>query len=51
MDADKLYEQLKKIQEAKGFYFNKDMEKTMFLIKGLFVSVCVTIQDHREEME
>ena len=35
MDADKLYEQLKKIQEAKGYYFNADMDKTMFLIKGL----------------
>ena len=29
MDAEKLYEQLKKIQEAKGYYFNKDMEKTI----------------------
>jgi ferredoxin-thioredoxin reductase catalytic subunit len=38
MDADKLYEQLKKIQEAKGYYFNKDMEKTMFLIKGLITN-------------
>lgn len=35
MDADKLYEQLKGIQEAKGFYFNKDKARTMDLLEGL----------------
>ncbi len=38
MDAETLYQQLKKIQEAKGYYFNKDMEKTMFLIGGLITN-------------
>ena len=38
MDADGLFEQLKKIQEAKGYFFNKDMEKTMFLIEGLITN-------------
>lgn len=35
MDTEKLYEQLKKIQEAKGYYFNKDKERTMELLEGL----------------
>ena len=38
MDADRLYEQLKKIQEAKGYHFNSDMDKTMFLIEGLITN-------------
>lgn len=38
MDAETLYRQLKKIQEAKGYYFNRDMEKTMFLISGLITN-------------
>jgi ferredoxin-thioredoxin reductase catalytic chain len=38
MDAATLYEQLKKIQEAKGYYFNRDMDKTMFLINGLITN-------------
>ena len=38
MDAAPLYEQLKKIQEAKGYYFNRDMDKTMFLINGLITN-------------
>ncbi|WP_373501907.1 ferredoxin-thioredoxin reductase catalytic domain-containing protein [Desulfococcus sp.] len=35
MDAEKLYEQLKGIQEAKGFYFNKDKARTRELLEGL----------------
>lgn len=35
MDAEKLYEQLKKIQEAKGYYFNKDNTLTMELLEAL----------------
>ncbi len=35
MDAEKLYEQLKKIQEAKGYYFNKDREITFDLLESL----------------
>ncbi|MGI9536851.1 MAG: ferredoxin-thioredoxin reductase catalytic domain-containing protein [Desulfocapsaceae bacterium] len=38
MDAAGLFEQLKKIQEAKGYFFNRDMDKTMFLIEGLITN-------------
>ncbi len=35
MDAKQLYEQLKKLQEPKGYYFNKDMDLTLALLEGL----------------
>lgn len=35
MDPKELYEQLKKLQEPKGYYFNKDMEMTMPLMESL----------------
>jgi ferredoxin-thioredoxin reductase catalytic subunit len=35
MDAKELYERLRKIQEPKGYYFNKDMEMTMALMESL----------------
>jgi len=35
MDAKKLYETLTKIQEAKGYYFNSDMDITMPLLGSL----------------
>jgi ferredoxin-thioredoxin reductase catalytic chain len=38
MDAEKLYEQLKKIQEAKGYYFNRDKERTLELLEGLIAN-------------
>ncbi|MFW5855325.1 MAG: ferredoxin-thioredoxin reductase catalytic domain-containing protein [Thermodesulfobacteriota bacterium] len=38
MDAEKLYEQLKKIQEAKGYYFNQDKERTLELLEGLITN-------------
>lgn len=38
MDARQLYQQLKKIHEPKGYYFNRDMDKTMFLIEGLITN-------------
>lgn len=38
MDAKKMYENLKKIQEAKGYYFNEDMEMTMPLIESLLTN-------------
>ncbi len=38
MDAEKLYEQLKKIQEAKGYYFNQDKTRTLELIEGLITN-------------
>lgn len=38
MTAEKLYEMMKKIQEPKGFYFNKDMTMTMPLLENLLVN-------------
>ena len=38
MDADSLFEQLKTIQGAKGYLFNRDMDKTMFLLEGLIAN-------------
>jgi ferredoxin-thioredoxin reductase catalytic subunit len=38
MNAEQLYEQLKKINEPKGYYFNRDKETTMFLIQGLITN-------------
>lgn len=35
MDAEKLYDQLKKIQEAKGYYFNNDKVRTLELLEAL----------------
>jgi len=34
-EVEKLYEMLKKTQEAKGYFFNKDKEKTVELLEGL----------------
>ncbi len=38
MNAISLYENLKKIQEPKGYYFNKDMDMTMPLIESLLIN-------------
>ncbi|BCS87036.1 ferredoxin-thioredoxin reductase catalytic domain-containing protein [Pseudodesulfovibrio sediminis] len=38
MDAKQLYEMLKKVQEPKGYYFNKDMEMTMPLLESLLIN-------------
>jgi len=35
MDAQKLYDQLKKIQEPKGYYFNDDKKRTLELLEAL----------------
>jgi ferredoxin-thioredoxin reductase catalytic subunit len=35
MDAEELYEMLKKSQEPKGYYFNKDRERVMDLMAAL----------------
>lgn len=35
MDAKQLYETLSKVQEPKGYYFNKDRDRTMDLLDGL----------------
>lgn len=37
-EAEKLYEMLRKIQEPKGYYFNKDREKVMELLEGLLLN-------------
>lgn len=38
MNVNTLYENLKKIQEAKGYFFNKDKNKTLELLEGLIVN-------------
>ena len=38
MDAQALYERMKKVQEAKGYYFNKDKERTFELLEALLVN-------------
>jgi ferredoxin-thioredoxin reductase catalytic subunit len=35
MTAQKLYEMMKKVQEAKGYYFNKDRDRTFELLEAL----------------
>jgi ferredoxin-thioredoxin reductase catalytic chain len=38
MDAEKLYEILKKSQEEKGYYFNKDKKRVFELLEGLLLN-------------
>jgi ferredoxin-thioredoxin reductase catalytic subunit len=38
MDAQELYERMKKVQEPKGYYFNKDMERTFELLDALLLN-------------
>ena len=38
MDAQELYERMKKVQEAKGYFFNKDKERTFELLEALLVN-------------
>ena len=37
-EAEKLYETLKKMQEPKGYYFNKDRERTLDLLEALLIN-------------
>ncbi len=37
-EVEKLYQMLKKIQEPKGYYFNKDKDRVFELLKGLLVN-------------
>ena len=37
-EVEKLYENLKKIQEPKGYYFNKDRKTVFELLEGLIVN-------------
>jgi ferredoxin-thioredoxin reductase catalytic subunit len=38
MDAERLFKSLKKIQEAKGYYFNADRERTLELMEALLIN-------------
>lgn len=38
MDVEKLYEMLKKSQEPKGYFFNKDKERVFELLEALIVN-------------
>ena len=38
MNIEQLYEMLKKVQEPKGYYFNKDKERTFELLEGLLAN-------------
>ena len=38
MDAEELYETLRKVQEGKGYHFNKDKARTMDLLNGLLTN-------------
>ena len=38
MDAQKLYEMMKKVQEPKGYYFNHDKERTFELLEALILN-------------
>jgi len=38
MNAEQLYEQLKKFQESKGYFFNKDKNMVMALLESLLVN-------------
>lgn len=38
MDVQQLYENLKKVQEAKGYYFNKDKGRVFELLEALMVN-------------
>lgn len=38
MNAEQLYENLKKVQEPKGYFFNADKEFTMQLMESLLVN-------------
>ncbi len=38
MDTEQLYEMLKRAQEAKGYYFNKDRKKVFDLLEALQIN-------------
>jgi len=37
-EMEKLYEMLKKVQEPKGYYFNKDKKRVFELLEGLLIN-------------
>jgi ferredoxin-thioredoxin reductase catalytic subunit len=38
MDAQQLYIALKKVQEPRGYFLNRDMDKTLALLEGLLTN-------------
>lgn len=38
MEADQLYEKLKKLQEPKGYFFNRDKEAVLDILRSLLVN-------------
>ena len=38
MDAEKLYQMMKKVQEPKGHFFNKDKKRTFELLEALIIN-------------
>lgn len=38
LDSEKLFEMLKKVQEPRGYYFNKDREQTFELLEALLIN-------------
>lgn len=38
MNPDELYEMLKKVQEPKGFFFNKDKDRVLEILQDLLVN-------------
>lgn len=38
MTPQELYERMRKVQEPKGYYFNKDMERTLELLEALILN-------------
>jgi len=38
MDAQELYERMKKVQEPKGYFFNDDKERTFELLEALLLN-------------
>lgn len=57
MDAEQLLQQLEKINEPKGYFFNRDMDKTMFLLEGLIINrqrygyMCCPCRLAKEDLE
>jgi ferredoxin-thioredoxin reductase catalytic chain len=39
MNVEQLYDQLKAINEPKGYFFNRDREQTLFLLEGLLTNL------------
>ena len=38
MTAEQLYEMLRKVQEPKGYFFNREREKVLDLLDGLLIN-------------